>query len=108
MNPTPESIAQARRALGLDMSLFQQLLTFLGFHGNGVFTGSLGTSWVSGSTILSEIAITLPTTIQLIVTSFIVALAVAIPKLFAASNNSSLRASCSVGVFSFNTAAGKT
>ena len=68
MNPTPESIAQARRALGLDMSLFQQLLTFLGFHGNGVFTGSLGTSWVSGSTILSEIAITLPTTIQLIVT----------------------------------------
>ncbi len=79
MNPTPDSIRQARHALGLDMSLFQQLLTFLGFHGDGVFTGSLGKSWVSGATVLSEIATTLPTTIQLIVTSFIVALLIAIP-----------------------------
>ncbi len=74
-NASPEVYAQAQASLGLDKSVWDQFLAFA----NGVLHGNLGTSWVTGSSILGEIRTTLPVTLQLITLSFLVALAISMP-----------------------------
>lgn len=82
LNPSAEAYALAERNLGLDRPALTQLGHYLGLlpsEGTGILQGDLGTSWVTGSPIASEIATTLPRTIELIVLSFLFALLVSIP-----------------------------
>jgi ABC-type dipeptide/oligopeptide/nickel transport system permease component len=67
---TPAAYALARHGLGLDQSLPTQLAKFLG----DLSHFSLGTSWQSSSPVTTEIATRFPTTVQLIVMGFSVAL----------------------------------
>jgi ABC-type dipeptide/oligopeptide/nickel transport system permease component len=78
-NSTEDVYNQAKASLGLDRTVSEQLGDFVGTDGSGVVTGDLGTSWVTGSSVTSEIITTLPITLQLVVLSFVLAMAVAIP-----------------------------
>jgi len=78
-NSTPDVYNQAKASLGLDRTTAEQLGDFVGTDGSGVITGDLGTSWVTGSSVTSEIITTLPITLQLVVLSFVVAMAIAVP-----------------------------
>ncbi|QGN55623.1 ABC transporter permease [Novosphingobium sp. Gsoil 351] len=75
LNATPEAYAVAKSNLGLDRPLGQQFAAYVAALGRG----DLGTSWVSGGSVAQEIAQFLPVTIELILLSFMVALALAIP-----------------------------
>jgi ABC-type dipeptide/oligopeptide/nickel transport system permease component len=75
LTPTPAAIAQAKHSLGID----KPLITQFGSYVSGLFHGSLGTSWVTGDSIRSEIGAHLPITIQLMVLGFAIALIIAIP-----------------------------
>ncbi len=82
LNSSAEAYAQAERNLGLDRPILTQLLHYLGLapsEGTGLLQGDLGTSWVTGSPVLSEIAQSLPVTIQLITLSFVIAFFIAVP-----------------------------
>ena len=78
-NSTPDVYNQAKASLGLDRTVSEQLGDFVGTDGSGVITGDLGTSWVTGSSVTSEIITTLPITLQLVVLSCVLAMAVAVP-----------------------------
>jgi ABC-type dipeptide/oligopeptide/nickel transport system permease component len=78
-NSTEDVYNQAKASLGLDRTVSEQLGDFVGTDGSGVITGDLGTSWVTGSSVTSEIITTLPITLQLVVLSFVLAMAVAVP-----------------------------
>lgn len=75
LNPTPEAIAQAKRSLGIDKSVWVQF----GDYVKGLLHGSLDTSWVTHGSIVHEIWEHFPITIQLMVMSFGIALLIAIP-----------------------------
>lgn len=75
LTPTPAAIAQARHVLGLDKSLPSQFGTYV----DGLVHGSLGTSWVSGGPVRTEIWAHFPITVQLMVLGFAIALLIAIP-----------------------------
>jgi len=82
LNPSEEAYAQAERNLGLDRPVMTQLGHYLGVlpeEGDGLIQGSLGTSWVTGSSVASEITTALPVTIELLVFSFALALLVSVP-----------------------------
>lgn len=82
MNASAEAYAQAARQLGLDRPVLEQLAIYLGFYPSvqpGLLQGSLGTSWVTGSPVMSEIASYLPVTIELITLAFILAFIVSVP-----------------------------
>lgn len=73
---TDDARRQARVSLGIDASIWEQLTTFL----SRLFLhADLGVSWTTGSAITSELKDYFPVTIQLLVLSFGVALAIAIP-----------------------------
>ncbi|MEM1430540.1 MAG: ABC transporter permease [Pseudomonadota bacterium] len=82
LNSSAEAYAQAERNLGLDRPIMVQLGHYLGLlpsEGPGLLQGSLGTSWVTGSPVATEIAGALPVTIELLTFSFMVALLVSVP-----------------------------
>jgi ABC-type dipeptide/oligopeptide/nickel transport system permease component len=58
---TPEQYALIQAQLGLDGSLLSQLQRFLG----GVFTGDLGSSFVTNRDVLSDLLARLPSTVEL-------------------------------------------
>lgn len=69
------ALLQARRALGLDASVWGQLWEYI----SGLFRGSLGVSWTSGTSVWQEIVERFPLTLTIVVMAFALALAVAIP-----------------------------
>jgi peptide/nickel transport system permease protein len=71
---TPESIANIRRQLGLNLPLWQQYLSFLG----RLVRGDLGISSRTGSPVLTEIFTRVPYTVELAVTSLLLAIAVGV------------------------------
>jgi peptide/nickel transport system permease protein len=72
---SPSQIAAIREKLGLDLPLPLQYADWLG----GVFSGQLGDSVVSGTSIMSEIAQKAQVTVPLTLYALVVALAVALP-----------------------------
>lgn len=83
MNASPEAYASAKAHLGLDRPLFVQLASYLGLwpqvYGRGLLEGNLGTSWVTDTPVLTEVATYLPITLELITYSFLAAFVVALP-----------------------------
>ena len=82
LNSSAEAYAQAERNLGLDRPIMVQLGHYLGVlpsEGSGLLQGDLGTSWVTGTKVASEISQTLPVTLELLTMAFLVALLVSVP-----------------------------
>jgi peptide/nickel transport system permease protein len=75
INPSKESYALARHALGLDASIWTQLTKYLG----QLLTGNLGTSWDTSRSVATEIAQRYPITLQFVVPAFLLAIIVAVP-----------------------------
>ena len=77
LGPTapPESVAELRSRLGLDLPLGEQFLGYLG----GLGTGDLGTSVTSQRPVTAILAERLPTTLLLAVVSFVIAAVGAFP-----------------------------
>ncbi|TDE11207.1 ABC transporter permease [Jiangella asiatica] len=72
---SPEAIAQVRRELGLDRPVVVQFIDWLG----GVLTGDLGTSYVNGQPAAELIMTRVGPTLQLALTSILIAVVIAIP-----------------------------
>jgi len=82
MNASAEAYAQAEAQLGLDRPVMEQLALYLGLMPGtqpGLLQGSLGTSWVTNTPVLTEIGAYLPVTLELITLGFLVAFLVAVP-----------------------------
>ena len=82
INPSKAAYAQAAKAIGVDRPITTQLLHYLGLapsEGSGLLQGDLGTSWVSNSPVLKDIATTLPVTLELITMAFVIAFVIAVP-----------------------------
>jgi len=82
LNSSAEAYAQAERNLGLDRPVMVQLGHYLGVlpsEGEGLLQGNLGTSWVTGTAVASEISQTLPITLELLTLSFFCALLISVP-----------------------------
>jgi ABC-type dipeptide/oligopeptide/nickel transport system permease component len=82
MNASAEAYDQAQAQLGLDKPVTEQLALYLGLMPDvqpGLFQGSLGTSWVTNTPVLTEIGAYLPVTLELITLGFLVAFLVAVP-----------------------------
>lgn len=69
---SPETIANVRRELGLDLPLHQQYLRWLG----RVLRGDLGRSWLTGRKVSESLASRLPVTLRLALTAFAVSVVV--------------------------------
>ncbi|MEA2168643.1 MAG: peptide/nickel transport system permease protein [Solirubrobacteraceae bacterium] len=72
---TPEGIARITERYGLDKSIPSQYLDYM----QRVFQGDLGTSWVTSTSVASDLARRLPATLELTSLSLIIAAAIAIP-----------------------------
>ncbi|NBS64034.1 MAG: ABC transporter permease [Betaproteobacteria bacterium] len=72
---TAEAIEQVRRQLGLDRSLAEQFLRYLGDLGRG----ELGLSLTTGQPVLTEIAQRLPASLEIVLVALLVACAIAVP-----------------------------
>ena len=70
-----EAKAQAREELGLDKSLPQQYVSWLG----KVLTGDMGESYVSGYPVLSTFISKLPATMALTISSVLVTILISVP-----------------------------
>jgi len=70
-NQDPQVIADMRERLGLDQPIIIQYLAYL----RSLVTGDLGTSTMSGSTVVDMVGQTLPVTIQLAVLTLVIAVA---------------------------------
>lgn len=71
----PEDIAHVRKALGLDLPLWKQYVTYLG----NLARGDLGRSFRTNESVTKEILARYPATIQLAFGAMVVALLVAFP-----------------------------
>lgn len=74
-NSTPEQVAAIRARLGLDAPLPAQYLEWIG----GLFRGDLGSSLLTGTPVISELAEKSQVTIPLGLMSLVVALLIALP-----------------------------
>lgn len=74
-NPTPDQIRQARHDLGLDRPLLAQYGSWL----HDLVRGNLGTSYVTGRSIGSDVLLRLPATIELALAALLISLAIAVP-----------------------------
>ncbi len=72
---TPQAIAEIRAKLGLDHSLPEQ---FIGYVGD-LLTGNLGMSLTTGQPVVAEIATRLPASAELTLLALIISAAIAIP-----------------------------
>jgi ABC-type dipeptide/oligopeptide/nickel transport system permease component len=80
MNASPEAYAQAQRSLGLDQPVLTQLLEYLGLGSkDGLLQGNLGVSWVTNLSVIEEIGMSLPITLELLTYSFLITLVIAVP-----------------------------
>lgn len=82
LNSSAEAYAQAEQNLGLHRPVLVQLGHYLGLlpdQGPGLLQGSLGTSWTTGTAVSTEIAQTLPVTLELLTLAFFFALVVSVP-----------------------------
>lgn len=70
-----QSIAQIRAALGLDRSLPEQFLSYLG----DLARGDLGNSISTGQSVLSDITRRLPASLELTLTALLLSIGVAVP-----------------------------
>jgi peptide/nickel transport system permease protein len=68
-------VEELRKGLGLDKPLYEQYALFM----KGLFTGDLGRSIHGGQPIFSIILARIPATLELMVSSMIVALLISIP-----------------------------
>lgn len=69
------SIAEVRRQLGLDRSLPEQFVAYLG----DLVTGNLGTSLSTGQPVLTELVTRLPASLELTLTALVLSVSVAVP-----------------------------
>jgi peptide/nickel transport system permease protein len=74
-NPTPQQIADLREKLGLERSLPEQYVIYLGH----IVRGDLGTSYLTNTSVGHEIASRLPSTIVLACSGMAVAVLLGIP-----------------------------
>ncbi len=72
---TPQAIAEIRTKLGLDKSLPEQFVFYVG----DLLNGNLGTSLSTGQSVVSEIATRLPASAELTLVALVVAAGIAIP-----------------------------
>jgi peptide/nickel transport system permease protein len=72
---TPQAIAEIRTKLGLDKSLPEQFVVYVG----DLLSGNLGTSLSTGQSVVSEIATRLPASAELTLVALVVAAGIAIP-----------------------------
>jgi ABC-type dipeptide/oligopeptide/nickel transport system permease component len=72
---TPASLAALRLKLGLNLPLYQQYLDFL----QGIVSGNLGRSLVTGRSVWSEILAVLPYTIQLTICALAIGVLFGVP-----------------------------
>ena len=72
---TPQSIAEIRTALGLDRSLPEQFLVYLG----QLARGDLGQSISTGQPVIQEIFTRLPASLELTLAALVLSVAIAIP-----------------------------
>jgi peptide/nickel transport system permease protein len=72
---TPENVAAIREELGLDEPLVAQYATWL----SDLFRGNLGNDYVSGATLSSLLATSLPVTIELTVLAMTLATLIGVP-----------------------------
>lgn len=75
VSPDPASVAELREKLGLDRPILAQYGAFLG----GLLRGDLGASLVDDYPVLSEIALRLPRTLELIAAGTVIAILVGVP-----------------------------
>lgn len=75
ISPDPAAVAELREKLGLERPFLVQYGAFLG----GLVQGNLGNSLVDDYPVLSEIALRLPRTLELILAGTLLALAVGVP-----------------------------
>jgi peptide/nickel transport system permease protein len=75
ISPDPASVAELREKLGLERPLLAQYGTFLA----GLLRGNLGNSLVDDYPVLSEIALRLPRTLELIVAGTLLGVCVGVP-----------------------------
>jgi peptide/nickel transport system permease protein len=73
--PDAALVAELREKLGLDKPIWQQYLAFW----SGVFRGDLGTSLVDDHPVVSEIALRLPRTLQLIAAGVLLSILIGVP-----------------------------
>ncbi|MEI4487390.1 ABC transporter permease [Frigidibacter sp. MR17.14] len=71
----PEEIAAIRREMGLDRSVVEQFLIYVG----EILKGNFGHSMQTGQPVLADFAVRLPATIELAVMAFVMAVAVSLP-----------------------------
>ncbi|MFW6028389.1 MAG: ABC transporter permease [bacterium] len=71
----PEQIEAMRQRLGLDKSVFAQLMIYLG----DLARGELGQSLITGQPVTSDLMLRLPASLELTIAGFLLALAVALP-----------------------------
>lgn len=74
-NGTPQQVARIREELGLDRPLLTQYLEWIG----GVFTGDLGSSFLTGTPVTAELADKAQVTVPLGLLAMLIALLVAVP-----------------------------
>lgn len=72
---TPEQLEQARQELGLDKSLPEQYVVYIG----QVFQGNLGKSLNNHEPVTKELAKYVPATLELVLIAFILAIIIGIP-----------------------------
>jgi ABC-type dipeptide/oligopeptide/nickel transport system permease component len=72
---TPQAIAEIRTKLGLDKSLPEQFVAYVG----DLFSGNLGNSLSTGQPVVSEITTRLPASAELTLVALFVAAGIAIP-----------------------------
>ncbi|WP_019181287.1 ABC transporter permease [Microbacterium yannicii] len=75
VNSTPEQVAGIRERLGLDRSLPEQYLAWIG----GVFRGDLGTSLLTGTSVVDELAEKSQVTVPLGILSLLIAVVISVP-----------------------------
>jgi len=75
VSPDPASVAELRDKLGLDRPVLVQYGVFLG----SLLRGDLGTSLVDDYPVLSEIALRLPRTLELIAAGTVIAILIGVP-----------------------------
>lgn len=78
---TPEAVAALRQQLGLDLPVGERFIAWFG----GILQGDFGQSYRNGQAVSGIIASRLPVTLQLIVWSQLIALAMAVPAAIAAA-----------------------
>ena len=72
---TQEAIEQIRKALGLDRSMPEQFVRYVG----DLATGNLGQSLISGRSVREEIAARLPASLELTLVALLLSVSIAIP-----------------------------